>query len=136
MRDEITKKLQGLSRRQQVVGAALVVVAAVGLYGFLQLSGPSRGHSDVSSQSRKGLARYTPTPAEWAAMTVQAVIDKAFRAEHVSEGKIAIDEEHSTPVFSPHAPRVTKLLLRPGDAVTKAKPLFTIEAADTEQAQK
>jgi|SRR4051812_19594604 cobalt-zinc-cadmium efflux system membrane fusion protein len=135
MSDEITKKLQGLSKRQRAVGAVLVALGVVGVYGFLQLSGPSRGHSDVSSQSRKGLARYTPTPAEWAALTIQPVIEKPFRAEHVTEGKIAIDEERSTPVFSPYAGRVTKLLVRPGDGVTKGQPLFTIEAADTVQAQ-
>jgi len=135
MSDEITKKLQGLSRRQRAVGAVLVALGVVGVYGFLQLSGPSRGHSDVSSQSRKGLARYTPTPAEWAALTIQPVIEKPFRAEHVTEGKIAIDEERSTPVFSPYAGRVTKLLVRPGDGVTKGQPLFIIEAADTVQAQ-
>jgi len=135
MREEITKKLQGLSALQRAVGAVLVVLGAIGIYGFLHLSGPSRGHSDVSSQSRKGLARYTPTPTEWAALTIQPVVEKPFRAEHVTEGKIAIDEERSTPVFSPYAGRVTKLFVRPGDAVTKGQPLFTIEAADTVQAQ-
>ena len=135
MREEITKKLQGLSRLQQVVGALLVALGAAGLYGYMQYSSPKRGHSDVSSQSRKGLLRYTPTPAEWSAMTTQAVIEKPFRAEHVTEGKVAIDEDRSTPVFSPYAGRVTKLLVRPGDAVQKGQPLFTIEAADTVQAQ-
>jgi cobalt-zinc-cadmium efflux system membrane fusion protein len=135
MSENITKKIQGLSRRQRAVGAVLLALAVVGGYGFLQFSGPSRGHSDVSSQSRKGLARYTPTPAEWAALTIQPVIEKPFRAEHVTEGKIAIDEERSTPVFSPYAGRVTKLLVRPGDGVIKGQPLFTIEAADTVQAQ-
>ncbi|HTE95995.1 MAG TPA: efflux RND transporter periplasmic adaptor subunit, partial [Bradyrhizobium sp.] len=41
----------------------------------------------------------------------------------------------STPVFSPYAGRVTKLLARPGDSVTQGQPLFVIEAADTVQAQ-
>ena len=135
MRDEITKKVQGLSRRQQAAGAAVVVLGAIVLYGFLNFGGPTRGHSDVSSQSRKGLARYTPTPAEWASLSIQPVVEKPFRAEHITEGKIAIDEDRSTPVFSPYAGRVTKLLVRPGDAVTKGQPLFTIEAADTVQAQ-
>ncbi|MBI5318845.1 efflux RND transporter periplasmic adaptor subunit [Bradyrhizobium sp.] len=135
MRNEITKKIQGLSRQQQVVGVVLAVFGAAGLYGFLHFSGPTRGHSDVSSQSRKGPARYVPTPAEWAAMTIQPAIEMPFRAEHVTEGKIAIDEDRSTPVFSPYAGRVTRLLVRPGDAVTKGQPLFTIEAADTVQAQ-
>lgn len=135
MSDEITKKLQGLSRRQRVVGAILVALGAIGVYGFLHFGGQPRGHSDVSSQSRKGLARYTPTPGEWAALTIQPVVEKPFRAEHATEGKIAIDEERSTPVFSPYAGRVTKLLVRPGDAVSRGQPLFAIEAADTVQAQ-
>ena len=135
MHDELTKKIQGLSRRQWAIGAILVVLGTAGVYGYLQLSTPKRTHSDVSSQSRKGSTRYAPLPAEWAAMTIQPVIEKPFRAEHVTEGKIAIDEDRSTPVFSPYAGRVTRLLVRPGDAVTKGQPLFTIEATDTVQAQ-
>ena len=98
-------------------------------------AGAKHGHSEVSSQSRKGLQRYTPTPAEWASLTIQPVTERAFRAEHVTEGKIAVDEDRSTPVFSPYAGRVTKLLARPGDSVVKGQPLFVIEAADTVQAQ-
>jgi cobalt-zinc-cadmium efflux system membrane fusion protein len=135
MLNEFTKRLQGLSRQQRVAGVTLAVLVCAGAYGFTQFSGASRGHSDVSSQSRKGGTRYTPTPAEWASLSIQPVIEKPFRAEHVTEGKIAIDEDRSTPVFSPYAGRVTKLLVRPGDAVTKGQPLFTIEAADTVQAQ-
>ncbi|HMH98815.1 MAG TPA: efflux RND transporter periplasmic adaptor subunit [Bradyrhizobium sp.] len=101
----------------------------------MHISGAPQGHSEVSSQSRKGLQRYTPTPAEWASLTIQSVTVRAFRAEHVTEGKIAVDEDRSTPVFSPYAGRVTKLLARPGDSVTQGQPLFVIEAADTVQAQ-
>jgi cobalt-zinc-cadmium efflux system membrane fusion protein len=91
--------------------------------------------SDLSSQSRRGLDRYTPSAAEWASLTIEPVIDRTFRAEHVTEGKIAIDEDRATPVFSPYAGRVTKLLARPGDRVSQGQPLFVIEAADTVQAQ-
>ena len=110
----LPRNYRGLSRRQRRSARSWSRLGVVGRYGYLQLSGPSRGHSDVSSQSRKGLARYTPTPAEWAALTIQPVIEKPFRAEHVTEGKVAIDEERSTPVFSPYAGRVTKLLVRAG----------------------
>ena len=116
--------------------AALLVLAGAGVYGFLHVSGAKSGHSEVSSQSRsRGQQRYTPTPAEWASLTIQPVTERGFRAEHVTEGKIAIDEDRSTPVFSPYAGRVTKLLVRPGDAVAKGQPLFVIEAADNVQAQ-
>jgi len=135
MLSEFTKQLQILSRRQRAVGLALLTLAGATWYGLAHIGGPTQGHSEVSSQSRKGLQRYTPTPAEWASLTIQPVTARAFRAEHVTEGKIAVDEDRSTPVFSPYAGRVTKLLARPGDSVTQGKPLFVIEAADTVQAQ-
>ena len=130
-----TKQFQSLTRKQLAIGGALLVVVGVAAFGLMHISGAPQGHSEVSSQSRKGLQRYTPTPAEWASLTIQSVTVRAFRAEHVTEGKIAVDEDRSTPVFSPYAGRVTKLLARPGDSVTQGQPLFVIEAADTVQAQ-
>src|SRR6266568_3437186 len=135
MLSEFTKQLQMLTRQQLAVGAALLAIVSTALYGLVHISGATQQHSEVSSQSRKGLQRYTPTPAEWASLTIQPVTERAFRAEHVTEGKIAVDEDRSTPVFSPYAGRVTKLLARPGDSVTQGQPLFVIEAADTVQAQ-
>jgi membrane fusion protein, heavy metal efflux system len=135
MSNDFTKRLQMLSRQKLVVAAALLTLGSAAAYGFLYTGGAKSGHSEVSSQSRKGLQRYTPTPAEWASLTIQPVTERAFRAEHVTEGKIAIDEDRSTPVFSPYAGRVTRLLVRPGDAVVKGQPLFVIEAADNVQAQ-
>ena len=135
MRAEFTKQLQRLTRQQLAIGGALLVLVGAAIYGLAHIGGATQGHSEVSSQSRKGLQRYTPTPAEWASLTIQPVTERAFRAEHVTEGKIAVDEDRSTPVFSPYAGRVTKLLARPGDSVTQGQPLFVIEAADTVQAQ-
>ena len=135
MSNELLKGLQMVSRRRWAVAAALLALAGAAVYGFVPLAGAKRGHSEVSSQSRKGLSRYTPSPAEWASLTIQPVTELAFRAEHVTEGKIAIDEDRSTPVFSPYAGRVTKVLARPGDSVVKGQPLFVIEAADNVQAQ-
>src|SRR5438874_2300309 len=135
MLSEFTKQLQVLSRKQLAVGAALLAIVSAALYGLVHISGATQQHSEVSSQSRKGLQRYTPSPAEWASLTIQPVAERAFRAEHVTEGKIAVDEDRSTPVFSPYAGRVTKLLARPGDRVTQGQPLFVIEAADTVQTQ-
>jgi membrane fusion protein, heavy metal efflux system len=135
MLSEITKQLHVLNRKKLAVGAALLALAGAGLYGFMHIGGAPHGNSELSSQSRKGLQRYTPTPAEWASLTIEPVTERIFRAETVTEGKIAVDEDRSTPVFSPYVGRVTKLLVRPGDSVRQGQPLFVIEAADTVQAQ-
>jgi cobalt-zinc-cadmium efflux system membrane fusion protein len=135
MPPEIIQQSQFLSRKKWIVGAALLGLAGASWFGFTQLGGSPPRNSDVSSQSRKGSGRYTPTPAEWASLTIEPVTQHDFRAEHVTEGKIAVDEDRSTPVFSPYAGRVMRLLAKPGDTVTQGQPLFVIEAADTVQAQ-
>jgi cobalt-zinc-cadmium efflux system membrane fusion protein len=135
MFNDFSKRLHTVRWRRWAVAATLLALAGGAVYGATSIGGAKRGHSEVSSQSRKGLSRYTPSPAEWASLTIQPVTELAFRAEHVTEGKIAIDEDRSTPVFSPYAGRVTKLLVKPGDSVVKGQPLFVIEAADNVQAQ-
>jgi len=135
MLPEFIKQLQMLSLKKLAIGAALIVLAGAAVYGLMHLGGANHGSSEVSSQSRKGLQRYTPTPAEWATLTIEPITERIFRAETVTEGKVAVDEDKSTPVFSPYAGRVMKLMVRPGDNVTQGQPLFVIEAADTVQAQ-
>src|SRR6476619_2263374 len=132
---EFTKRLQAFGRRRLTLVVAALALAGAAGYGYLYNKPAKQGHSEVSSRARDGLQRYTPTPAEWASLSMQPVTERAFRAEYVTEGKIAIDEDRSTPVFSPYTGRVTKLLVRPGDAVAKGQPLFVIEAADNVQAQ-
>ena len=127
--------MQMLSRRPLTIGVAVLVLAGAVWFGFAHLRSPPPRSSDLSSQSRKDAGGYTPTPAEWTSLTIEPVTAHDFRAEHITEGKIAVDEDRSTPVFSPYTGRVTQLMVKPGDQVTKGQPLFIIEASDTVQAQ-
>jgi cobalt-zinc-cadmium efflux system membrane fusion protein len=128
-------RFQELKGRPALLVAGLVALAVVAA-GIARYAAPApQRSSEMSSQSRKGVARYLPTAAEWAGLTVEPVSARSFRAEHVTEGKIAVDEDRTTPVFSPYAGRIIKLLARPGDSVRQGQPLFVIEAADTVQAQ-
>src|ERR1700740_1655578 len=101
MPSEFTKELQLLTRKRLAVGAVLLALAGAALYGFLHLGGAWRGSAERASQSRKGSQRYTPTPAEWASLTIEPVTERVFRAETVTEGKISVDEDRPTPGFSP-----------------------------------
>jgi len=94
----------------------------------------ARTEVEMSSQSKQD-RRYFPTPEQWAMLTVQPVATRVFRTEHLTEGKIAINEELSTPVFPPYAGRVTRVTAKPGEAVVAGQPLFFIEATDMVQAQ-
>lgn len=132
---ENTKRLQVLTKQRVITSVVLLALAGAGAYGFLYAGAKEKSHSEISSQSRRNAQNFTPTPSEWATLTIEPVKAKTFRAEYVTEGKVAVDEDRSTPVFSPYAGRVTKLLAKPGEMLKQGQPLFTIEAADTVQAQ-
>lgn len=132
---ENTKRLQVLTKQRVITSVVLLALAGAGAYGFLHAGAKEKSHSEISSQSRRNAQNFTPTPSEWATLTIEPVKSKTFRAEYVTEGKVAVDEDRSTPVFSPYAGRVTKLLAKPGEVLKQGQPLFIIEAADTVQAQ-
>ncbi|MEA3028234.1 MAG: rane fusion protein heavy metal efflux system [Alphaproteobacteria bacterium] len=120
-----------------IVVAALAVAAVV----IVLMTQDGRGtkvtrptDTEVSSQAKRS-PRFVPTPAQWASLGMEPVKAMTFRSEHVTEGKISINEDKATPIFPPYAGRVTRLMAKPGDTVERGQPLFYIEAADMVQAQ-
>ena len=119
-------------RRLAIALAALALIAAA-LVGASRILVPHASSSETS-RAKPDPSRFTPTAAQWASLSVESVTERVFRAEHVTEGKIAINEDASTPIFSPYAGRVVKLLVKPSDTVLRGQPLFIVEATDTVQA--
>src|SRR5579871_5463805 len=93
-----------------------------------------RAKSSESRTVKNNPSRFMPTDGEWASLAFEPAAEMVFRAEHITEGKIAVNEDSSTPIFSPYAGRVTKLMVKPSDVVTRGQQLFVIEATDTVQA--
>ena len=104
----------------------------LGAFGASRMLIP-HAKSETRPAAKAELPRYVPSAAEWASLTVEPVTEHVFRAEHATEGKIAVNEDSSTPIFSPFAGRVSKLLVKPSDKVERGQPLFIVEAADTVQ---
>lgn len=114
-----------------VVGCFLAVGLGIALLNAMEGSSSRGVPTDISSQSRSGVFR--PTQAQWSAMATAPAIRKTFRLEFATEGKIAVNEDRATPVFSPYAGRVMALQARPGDTVKPGQTLFVVEATDTVQ---
>jgi cobalt-zinc-cadmium efflux system membrane fusion protein len=132
--NELAIEIAQILHWKRLTIAALVAVAAgTAYFGVTKLRGEHATPSEISSQQRTQFPRFTPTAAEWAALTVEPVSEQTFRGEHITEGKIAVNEDSSTPIFSPYAGRVIKLLAKPSDIVERGQPLFVIEATDTVQ---
>jgi cobalt-zinc-cadmium efflux system membrane fusion protein len=119
--------------RRLAIALAAAVLVGLGSLGIGRLLVPHAKSSETSAQSKVALPRYMPSEAEWASLTVEPVSEHVFRAEHLTEGKIAVNEDSSTPIFSPFAGRVIKLLVKPSDVVERGQLLFIVEAADTVQ---
>ena len=64
------------------------------------------------------------------ALRIEEVHLREFRAERIAEGRIAYNEDRSTPVFSPYSGRVVRALARLGDEIRAGEPLLEIETTD------
>jgi cobalt-zinc-cadmium efflux system membrane fusion protein len=121
------------SLRRLLVVLAIAAGVGFGLFGVARMLVQHAKSVETGSSVKARLPRYEPSAAEWASLTVEPVSERVFRAEHITEGKIAVNEDGSTPIFSPYAGRVTKLLVKPSDRVERGQPLFIVEATDTVQ---
>lgn len=125
------------------IGRLILLAAAVAVGGsaawHLGSDMRSQAHVQpdqvVKAASRNADGYFTPSADQWAALTIEAVTPQTFRAVVSTDGRIAIDEERTTPVFSPYAGRVVALHARPGERIEAGQPLFTIAASDMVQSQ-
>jgi cobalt-zinc-cadmium efflux system membrane fusion protein len=109
-----------------VAGAA--VFSSAGWHTRTAASGPG---APVTAQP--GVFR--PTKEEWAGLHVEPVENRVFRPEEIAEGNIAVDDDLTTPVFSPYSGRVTRVIARLGDRVETGAPLLAVEATELAQGQ-
>ncbi len=134
--DRPQSRARALPARVQVLLVLILVFAVgAGIWVAKSRTNSDARDPDANGQSKKVTGVFYPTPAQWATLTVEPVQQRVFQSEHVTEGKIAVDEDRSTPIFSPYAGRVIKLFVKPGDIVAVGQPLFTVQVADMVQAQ-
>jgi cobalt-zinc-cadmium efflux system membrane fusion protein len=120
---------------RRLVLTLVVLLVAVGIVTTASRMFAQRGNSGEPSPAAKTDAnRFTPSETVWASLAIEPATEQVFRAEHITEGKIAVNEDSSTPIFSPYSGRVAKLLVKPSDVVKRGQELFVIEATDTVQA--
>ena len=131
------KAVRKLSRGWQTSIIVACVLAFSGVVFLLsetdRLAAPRNTNSEFLSQARNPAGTFHPTTAQWATLTVEPVEPQQFRLEFATEGKIAVNEDSSTPIFSPYAGRVTTLRAKPGEFVRRGQLLFVVEATDTVQ---
>jgi len=116
--------MMALPMRQTIV--ASIQGETQGVPG-IQAPGPAISNADTST-----VRINTPQMQH---IALAAVAMQGFREEKIATGKIAFNEEFMTPVFSPYAGRVTRVIAKPGDVVKPMSPLLELYTPDLMQAQ-
>jgi membrane fusion protein, heavy metal efflux system len=129
---------RSLPRRTQfviVLVLALVASVALGLgwLGGLFFGGASEVKAVAEAKSVPPGA-FQPTSAQLASFKVMVVTTMVFRAEQLTDGKIAINNDRTTPVFSPYSGRVIKVMANLADDVKQGAPLLAVAAPEFAQA--
>ena len=131
MKSEPNPSLISRLRRNRLwvaAGGGVAVAAAVGIWAFD--TGPGNAVARPEKISSDADGAFRPSETQWASLKLTAVRQVAFRDERATDGRIAINEDTTTPVFSPYSGRVSRLIARPGDLVERGAPLFAIEASE------
>jgi cobalt-zinc-cadmium efflux system membrane fusion protein len=132
--DSIDRRAWSKDRQWRITGIAAAAVTAALLTVWLcsRVFGPHQG-PPAPAPSPPGTFRATPQQLK--TLTVDVVRTHGFVSEELTEGKIAVNGDRATPVFSPYSGRVTRVIAGWGDAVKLGAPLATLEASEYVQAQ-
>ena len=125
-----------LSRKTQLL--LLLVLGVVLLAGiFLGPALFQETTTNTAEQANQTSADngFKATPQQWAGFAIAPVKDIAFHPVQETDGRIAFDDDSTTPVFSPFTGRVTKLCAKAGDQVKRGEPLAAVQAAEFVQGQ-
>jgi cobalt-zinc-cadmium efflux system membrane fusion protein len=113
--------------------AAGILVVAVALT-WLSGRGFLRGNSPEAPPPPPA-GTFRPTVQQLKTLTIEPVALRQFVSEERTEGKIAVNGDRATPVYSPYSGRVTRVIANLGDIVAQGAPLATIDASEFSQAQ-
>jgi cobalt-zinc-cadmium efflux system membrane fusion protein len=123
-------------RRTLLIAVLCLAVIGAGFFAFKLVKGwISSISSKPQNQAAVAEGGFRPTDAQWENLRVEEVRTLSFRDVRTTDGKIANDDDTTTPVFSPYSGRVTKLFARAGDYVKQGAPLLALDASEFVQAQ-
>lgn len=107
----------------------------LGLFYGLRTRQAGHAPEAPAAEAPASAGGFRPSREQLAALRIVTVGQQSFRGEQVTEGKIALNGNLTTPVYSPYSGRVLRVLAAPGDTVHAGQPLLALEASEFAQAQ-
>jgi membrane fusion protein, heavy metal efflux system len=132
--DSINRRAWSSARQWRAVGvaAAVAVIAVLALWLGGRVFGP---HEAPAAGPPAPPGTFRATVQQLKTLTFETVALHGFVSEELTEGKIAVNADRATPLFSPYSGRVLRVIAGLGDTVKQGAPLATIEASEFVQAQ-
>lgn len=129
----IDRRAWSKDRQWRAIGIAaavlVIIVAAVWVGG--RLFAPH----EVPAAAPAPPGTFRATAQQLKSLTVEPVQIHAFVSEELTEGKIAVNADRATPLYSPYSGRIVRVIAGLGDRVNLGAPLATVAASEFVQAQ-
>lgn len=110
------------------VGAALLIVAIIWLFALVLSHSPGPARSPVPAAGT-----FHPSAQQLSSLTIETVALHPFVSEERTEGRIAVNGDRATPVYSPYSGRITRVIAGLGDEVAQDAVLADIDASEFSQ---
>ena len=117
--------------RAAAFATALVILVLLGFW----LGGRVFGKRETPAGEAPPPGTFRATAQQMKTLTIETVGLHGFVSEELTEGKIAVNGDRTTPVYSPYSGRVTRVVAGLGDTVNQGATLATVEASEFVQAQ-
>jgi cobalt-zinc-cadmium efflux system membrane fusion protein len=137
--DQMTYGLarRALPVRKQVQIVLLIALGAAGIlalgWGASKLNAAQPAPPPATSTATDNSLHLTPS--QLSSLTVNTVSRLGFRSEEMADGRIALNSDTATQVFSPYSGRVIRVIAGIGQHVKKGAALFSIDASEFAQTQ-
>jgi cobalt-zinc-cadmium efflux system membrane fusion protein len=124
------------SRERQLRAAGIAAAAAVAIVLGTWAGGRLFGrHEAPPAEAPAPPGTFRATAQQLKTLTIESVELHGFVSEESTEGKIAVNRDRATPVYSPYSGRVMRVIAALGDTVKQGAPLATVDATEFVQAQ-
>ncbi|MGA2550119.1 MAG: efflux RND transporter periplasmic adaptor subunit [Burkholderiaceae bacterium] len=134
--DDVQRRaLSGRTQWFVVAAVSVVILIAIAAGTLVHRVFATPAENTSAAQAKDAPGTFRPTKGQFASLTIAPVKSLVFRTSRDTEGSIALNDDTTTPVFSPYSGRVTRLIAKLGDVVKSGGPLMSVDATEFVQAQ-
>jgi cobalt-zinc-cadmium efflux system membrane fusion protein len=134
-KDAIDRRAWSNRRQLQVAGGAAVLVIGIIVFGWLGAKLLGKDGAPPSEAPASPPGTFRATEQQLKTLTINAVELHDFFSEELTEGKIAVNADRTTSLYSPYSGRIVRVIAGLGDVVKAGAPLATVAASEFVQAQ-